>query len=140
MSTYIHKAHNVSVLLYHYVCPTKYRKVVFDSQRVGEVLIAACEEISVQYEIHFIEIGEDMDHVHFLIQSVPKIAPTEIARIVKSVTAREIFKRCPEVKKKARNKSRRSGHKRSVSKTDGRKKKAGRFFGKFGFQNVLFHV
>ena len=100
MSTYIHKAHNVSVLLYHYVCPTKYRKVVFDSQRVGEVLIAACEEISVQYEIHFIEIGEDMDHVHFLIQSVPKIAPTEIARIVESVTAREIFKRCSEVKKK----------------------------------------
>ncbi len=41
-----------------------------------------------------------MDHVHFLIQSVPKIAPTRIANIVKSITAREIFKRCPEVKRK----------------------------------------
>ena len=100
MSIYIHKVHNVSVLLYHYVCPTKYRKVVFDSQKVVEVLIEACKEISVQYEIHFIEIGEDMEHVHFLIQSVPKIAPTTIAKIVKSITAREIFKRCPEVKKK----------------------------------------
>lgn len=100
MSMYIHKEHNVSVLLYHYVCPTKYRRVVFDSPKVAQVLIEACKEISVQYEIYFVEIGEDMDHVHFLIQSVPKIAPTEIARIVKSVTAREIFKRCPEVKKK----------------------------------------
>ncbi len=100
MSKYIHKSHNVSVLLYHYVCPTKYRRVVFDSQRVVEVLIEACKEISVQYEINFIEIGEDMDHVHFLIQSVPKIAPTRIANIIKSVTAKRIFKYCPEVKRK----------------------------------------
>ena len=100
MSKYIHKSHNVSVLLYHYVCPTKYRRVVFDSQKVVETLISACKEISVQYEIEFIEIGEDMDHVHFLIQSVPKISPTQIATIVKSVTARKIFKLCPEVKKK----------------------------------------
>ena len=100
MSEYIHKPHNVSVLLYHYVCPTKYRRVVFDTQRVVEVLIDACKEISVQYPINFIEIGEDNDHVHFLIQSVPKIPPSQIANIVKSVTARIIFKRCPEVKTK----------------------------------------
>lgn len=68
MSLYSHKAYNVSVLLCHYF---KYRKVVLDSQRVVEVLIETCKEISVQYEIHFIEIGENMNHVHFLIQSVP---------------------------------------------------------------------
>lgn len=100
MSRFIHKSHNVSVLLYHFVCPTKYRRVVFDSTRVADALVEACKEISVQYEIEFIEIGEDMDHVHFLIQSVPKISPTQIITIVKSVTARKIFKMCPEVKKK----------------------------------------
>ena len=63
-------------------------------------MIRACKEISVQYEINFIEIGEDRDHVHFLILSVPKISPSQIANIVKGVTAREIFKRCPEVKTK----------------------------------------
>ena len=51
MSKYIHKSHNVSVLLYHYVCPTKYRRVVFDVQNVVDALIEACKEISVQYEI-----------------------------------------------------------------------------------------
>jgi hypothetical protein len=30
MSINIHKSHNVSVLIYHLVCPAKYRKVVFD--------------------------------------------------------------------------------------------------------------
>ncbi len=100
MSEYIHKSNNVSVLLYHYVCPTKYRRVVFNSGNVKDALIRACKEISVQYEINFIEIGEDRDHVHFLIQSVPKISPSQIANIVKGVTAREIFKRCPEVKTK----------------------------------------
>lgn len=100
MSEYIHKSHNVSILLYHYVCPTKYRKVIFDSKRVIEVLEGACKEISVQYPINFIEIGEDEDHVHFLIQSIPKIAPAQIANIIKSVTAKRIFKNCPEAKRK----------------------------------------
>ena len=30
MSEYIHRSHNVTVLLYHVVLPAKYRRVVFD--------------------------------------------------------------------------------------------------------------
>ena len=37
---------------------------------------------------------------HFLIQSIPAMAPTEIVRKIKSITAREIFSLCPQVKKK----------------------------------------
>ena len=101
MSEYIHKAHNVSVLLYHYVCPAKYRRVIFDD-KVDKVLIQTCKEISKRYDINIMEIGTDGDHVHFLIQSqsVPMLAPTEIARIIKSITAREIYRLCPQVKKK----------------------------------------
>ena len=99
MSEYIHKSHNVSILLYHYVCPAKYRRVIFDT-KVDEILINTCKEISKRYEINFIEIGTDGDHVHFLIQSVPTIAPMRIVTIMKSITAREIYRLYPEVKKK----------------------------------------
>ena len=98
MSEYVHKSHNVSVLLYHFVCPTKYRRIVFTDE-VDNTLLEVCEEISKRYEINFIEIGSDEDHVHFLIQSVPTYAPSKIVQIMKSITAREIFKKCPEVKK-----------------------------------------
>ena len=98
MSLYIHKHHNVSVLIYHLVCPTKYRRVVI-TERVDLVMKEVCKDISNRYQIHFLEIGTDKDHVHFLIQSVPTYAPTKIARTVKSITAREIFARVPEVKK-----------------------------------------
>ena len=98
MSEYIHKSHNVSVLLYHLVCPAKYRRIVF-TQEVDERLKEVCLEISKRYEIEFIEIGTDQDHVHFLIQSVPMYSPTQIARIVKSITAREIFRQVPSVRK-----------------------------------------
>ena len=47
----------------------------------------------------FLEIGTDKDHVHFLVQSVPTYSVTKIVRMVKSLTAREIFRRCPQVKK-----------------------------------------
>ena len=99
MSEYLHKSHNVSIVMYHFVCPAKYRRVVF-SEEVDQTLKMACEEISKRYEIRFLEIGTDKDHVHFLIQSVPTYSPTKIITIVKSITAREVFSKHPEVKKK----------------------------------------
>jgi REP element-mobilizing transposase RayT len=98
MSEYIRKSHNVSVLLYHLVCPAKYRRVVF-TQEVDACLKEVCFEITKRYEIQFIEIGTDSDHVHFLVQSVPTYSPTQVVRIIKSLTAREIFKQVPSVKK-----------------------------------------
>ena len=99
MSIYLHKSHNVSVLLYHIVCPAKYRRVVF-SDEVDNKLKEICLEIGKRYEIHFVEIGTDRDHVHFLVQSIPTYSPTKIVRTIKSITAREIFQRVPAVKKK----------------------------------------
>jgi REP element-mobilizing transposase RayT len=50
-------------------------------------------------DIFFVEIGVDEDHVHFLVQSVPTIPPGRIVQIVKSITAREIYRQNPDVKK-----------------------------------------
>ena len=107
MSDYIHKSHNVTVLMYHIVFPAKYRRAVIDEQ-VDTVLKEIClwhkfkcchEGISARYQVKFLEIGTDKDHVHFLVQSVPTYSVTKIVRMVKSLTAREIFRRCPQVKK-----------------------------------------
>jgi len=56
-------------------------------------------ETAKRYEIIFIEIGVKKEDVYFLIQSAPTYSPTKIARTVKSITARKIFKRSSEVKK-----------------------------------------
>ena len=97
-SDYIHKSHNVSVLLYHFVCPAKYRRVIFDKEVDGS-LKEICMEISRRYPIHFLEIGTDNNHVHFLVQSIPTYSATKIITVVKSITAREIFRIHPEVRK-----------------------------------------
>ena len=99
MSEAIHKSHNVSKIMYHFVFPAKYRRVVFDED-VDSVIKETCIEISKRYPIYFLEIGTDKDHVHLLIQSVPTYSPTKIVQIVKSITAKEVFSKCPQVKKK----------------------------------------
>ena len=99
MSESIHKSHNVSNIMYHFVFPAKYRRVVID-EKVDKVIKETCEEISKRYEIRFFEIGTDKDYEHFLVQSVPKYSPTQIVRIIKSITTKEVFTRCPDVKKK----------------------------------------
>ncbi len=98
MSDHIHKSHNKSLLLYHLVCPIKYRRKVL-TEDVSASLVSVCLEISYRYEIHFLEVGCDDDHVHFLIQSVPLLSPKKIVNTIKSLTAREIFRLHPEVKR-----------------------------------------
>ena len=61
-------------------------------------MVEVCQQISERYEIHFVEIGCDENHVHFLIQSVPKISVETIVRTIKSITAKEVFRLHPEVK------------------------------------------
>ncbi|QWR78109.1 IS200/IS605 family transposase [Candidatus Magnetomonas plexicatena] len=101
MSEYVHKSHNVTVLLYHLVFPAKYRRAVFDEQ-VDDVLREVCLEIEKRYQVKFLEIGTDNDHVHFLVQSVPAYSVTKVVTVIKSLTAREILKRCPQVKRQLR--------------------------------------
>jgi REP element-mobilizing transposase RayT len=98
MSRIIHKARNVSVIMYHIVCPAKYRRAVI-TEEVDIKLNEICLEIEKRYEIQFIEIGTEADHVHFLVQSVPTYSPASIVQKIKSITARKIFECCPEVKR-----------------------------------------
>jgi len=97
MSEHIHKSHNKSLLINHFVCPIKYRRKVL-KDAVAKTFKEICFGIEERYEIHFLEIGLDGDHVHFLIQSVPMNSPKKIINAVKSITAKEIFRLHPEVK------------------------------------------
>ena len=98
MSEHVFKQHNKTLLLYHIVCPAKYRKKVFTVD-VSNTLKEICLNISLRYEIKFIEIGADEDHIHFLIQSVPILSVTEIVTMIKSITARELIKTNKGIKK-----------------------------------------
>ena len=98
MSIYVHKSGNVTILVYHLVFPTKYRRLVIDDT-VDKMIKDICLEIGKRYEIHFVEIGTDEDHVHFLVQSVPILTVTRIVTIIKSMTARHVLDKIPELKK-----------------------------------------
>ena len=99
MSEHTYKRHNKTLLLYHLVFPVKYRKGVI-TKIVGESLKDICLEISERYEINFIEIGYESNHVHFLVQSVPNLTVSEITKVLKSITARELFELHPEIRAK----------------------------------------
>ena len=87
----------MNVLLYHLVCVAKGRNKILPKRADG-ILKEICLDIAMRYEIHFIEIGADVDHVHFLIQTIPTISPSKLAQTVKSITARELKKRMPEIR------------------------------------------
>ena len=84
--------------MYHIVCPAKYRRAVI-TEEVDLKLREVCLGIEARYEIKFLEIGVEADHVHFLVQSVPKYSPKQVVQTIKSITARKIFEACPDVKK-----------------------------------------
>ena len=95
----MNKSHNKTTLMYHLVCAVKYRRNVLTDE-VTDTIVNVCMEIAENYGIKFLEIGTDVNHIHYLIQSPPKYSPTQIVTMIKSLTARMVFKINPEVKKK----------------------------------------
>ncbi|WP_442879303.1 transposase [Anaerorhabdus sp.] len=63
----IHNSHNVLNLVFHFICPTKYRRLDID-EIIYVYLKQICVGIETHYEsIKFLEIGADKEHDHFLI-------------------------------------------------------------------------
>ncbi len=83
---------------YHIVFPVKYRKALLDSE-VGGIIQETAKGIEERYEIEMEAVGMDKDHIHLLCGSHPKLSPGAIVRIFKSITARELFKKKPEIKR-----------------------------------------
>lgn len=98
MDEHIYKSHNKTLLMYHFVFPVKYRRKIF-TKEVSETLKEVCQKIGDVYEMKFIEIGMEEEHVHMLVQGIPTMSVSEMVMKIKSITAREIYKKYPQSKK-----------------------------------------
>ena len=94
--TSYHKAFRIK---YHFVFVTKYRKDLFLEDAYVRTFKSICQGLEERYSLKFETIGFDEDHVHFLLQSVPKYSPSQLFRIVKSITAIKLFEAHPDIKK-----------------------------------------
>ena len=86
---------------YHVVFPVKYRKAFLDHE-VVRIIRQTAVGIEQRYAIDVEAMGMDRDHIHLLCGAHPKVSPGQIAWIFKSITAREVFRAKPEVKKELR--------------------------------------
>ena len=90
--------HNAYNTHYHIVFPVKYRKALLNND-VPLAIVTIAREISERYDIEFETIGCDNDHLHILANFAPKYSGSEVVRMFKSITARELFKQFPLLKK-----------------------------------------
>jgi REP element-mobilizing transposase RayT len=95
---HIAKRHNKTLLLYHLVFPCKYRRLVL-TPNVEQTLKEVCLNMAPCYEMNFLEIGSDDNHVHYLVQNIPSMSVSDMVKTIKSITARELFRSHPEIKK-----------------------------------------
>ena len=91
-------AHCAWKIHYHIVFPVKYRKSLLDEE-VTTIIQETAAEIAERFPIEMEAIGTDKNHIHLLCSAHPKMAPGRIVQIFKSLTAREIFRRKPAVKR-----------------------------------------
>ena len=91
-------SHSLYDLWYHLAWSTKYRKEVFTNprtiQRVKEIIRA----IASHYDISIQEVTVCPDHVHLLVSAPPRLAPSQIAQILKSKSTQIMFKEFPWLK------------------------------------------
>jgi len=91
--------HKVFKIKYHFVFCIKYRKDLFLVEKYIKTIKEICQDIEKRYTLKFETLGFDEDHVHFMIQSLPNDSPSTIFQIVKSISAKELFKRHSDLKK-----------------------------------------
>ena len=89
-------SHSVYKFRYHIVTAVKYRKSLLNTE-VEECIKETLRGISERYEIIIDEIGFDKNHIHILCGASPKLSPLRIIEIIKSITARKVFERFPEL-------------------------------------------
>jgi len=83
---------------YHVVFPVKYRKMLL-TPRIDQAILDIAYQIAERYDIEFEAIGTDGDHIHLLCSFKPSLSGADVVRIFKSITARELFKQFPELRK-----------------------------------------
>jgi putative transposase len=91
--------HHVFGIMYHFVWIPKYRRKVFKEPyrtKLKEIIAKICYD----YNLELTEIEIPEDHIHAIIRCEPKISPSDIMRILKSISAREFFKIYPDVRAK----------------------------------------
>ncbi len=93
-------SHAVYETSYHLVWCPKYRKKIFEDEGIKERAEQLIREVSEEYGFEVIELELAREHVHLLISFPPKRSIGDVVRIIKSVTARELFREFPSLKKR----------------------------------------
>ena len=83
---------------YHLVFPVKYRKALL-SDGIAQALKEISKSIAERYELEIEQIGCDGNHIHLLASFHPKYSVGQFVRLYKSITAKQIFLKFPEIKK-----------------------------------------
>ena len=94
----IHSNHCVYDAHYHLVFPVKYRKALLEPH-ISRAIQDIAKEIEERYDITFEKLGTDGNHIHILCSFHPKYSGSQIVGMFKSITARELFRRFPELRK-----------------------------------------
>ena len=97
MSPIKRTSHAVYDLKYHIVWVPKYRKMILKgdlARRIREIFAEIAERY--EFEIDTMEVKDD--HVHLFLSAPPRYSPAGIVQVMKSISAKMVFKEFPEVK------------------------------------------
>jgi putative transposase len=83
--------------MYHFVWIPKYWHKVF-SEPDRKTFKGIIEKIGYDYDTGIVELEIPVDHLHLVVRGEPNRAPSEIMRVIKSISAREFAHRFPEIK------------------------------------------
>ena len=84
-------AHHVYRLMYHFVWIPKYRHKVF-VEPFRSVLKGIIEKVGYDYNIDIDELEIPEDLIYMVVRGIPKMSPSDVMQVIKSISAREFFR------------------------------------------------
>ena len=90
-------SHAVYDLKYHLVWVPKYRVRLLGGE-VARYLKEVFSWVAEEYEWHIDTMEVMEDHVHVFIEVPPAYSPAHVVQVLKSISAREVFKKFPKTR------------------------------------------
>lgn len=100
MPNYSIAAHSRYIIKYHIVWIVKYRRDILLNKEISNKLNEIIRGIAERYGFEIISFATDGNHIHIFISAPPRYSPSQIVNILKSISARQIFRQFPEVKER----------------------------------------
>ncbi len=91
--------HSRYTIYYHFAFCPKYRKKIFKEIEIDKEIKNVIKQMAPFHDWIIEEMETDQDHIHIFLSAPPRFSPSQIVKLIKTWTYKNMYERYPQMRK-----------------------------------------